>query len=156
MRRSTSVEQPVQGAYASEVLRHCPRGKKMPRLVEGRGCFLTQMGLAEKPETSWKRQVLPQVVQVPWRSAGSRVVAFSAEHRNVMRSKWWPYSGAPAATNHIVHEERPSGTLDVSLLIDSTGAFPPSPLPGGMIILPNVIEESGPLRGARTVSPTTE
>src|SRR5712664_870927 len=107
-------------------------------------------------ETSWKRQVSPEVVEVPGSCAGCRVVAFSAEYPNITLRVWLPKSGASACTNHVVHEGYTGDAYICALLIDSAGAFPPDPLSEGMVIFPNVVEESGALRRTGAVSPAAE
>src|SRR4029077_11694331 len=139
-------------------LKNCDAENGCPALSKGGAIQASIFSIAFSNErrTSWERQVTPQIVDVAWRGAGSGIVAFPAEHRNVFRSKRWPDSGAPAGTNDVVHEKRPRRALNISLLVDSAGAFPPGPLPGGVVIFPNVIQESGALRGASAVPPAAE
>src|SRR5580692_5021276 len=107
-------------------------------------------------------QILPQIVQVAGRIALGSVIALAAEHPDeAVRVRSGPDCDSPAPADHVVCEGRAVGKgygygRKHGVLVDVADSVPPDPLPGAVLILPGIVQESSWVRGRRAVSPTTE
>src|SRR6266849_2300280 len=144
----------VHSDFALTAAFQSDRESDSPALRAGLSASQARIGAAAP--SLWERQVSPHIVEVSGSGSARRVVTFPAEHPYIALGVWLPQRCSPACTNHVVHEWH-AGCADIStLLVDSAGALPPNPLSAGVVIFPNVIQESSALVGASAVPPAAE
>src|SRR6266480_4852525 len=100
-------------------------------------------------------QIGPQVVHVARRGSGTRVIALSAKHPDIMISVWLPYGCPAAPAGQVVHKRYAVGKIR-AVFVDVAGALPPNPLSAALLVFPNIVKESGRLRDFGAVSPAAE
>src|SRR5207244_8460649 len=71
-------------------------------------------------------QIGPQVVHVARRGSGTRVIALSAKHPDIMISVWLPYGCPAAPAGQVVHKRYAVGKIR-AVFVDVAGALPPNP-----------------------------
>ena len=87
------------------------------------------------------------------------IYALPAEDCEVAKRVGLPERCTAARPGFVFHERLAQGkALDgiQSVLVYVRGSLPPNPLAGTVLVFPNVIQESGRIRGNRAVSPTAE
>src|ERR1700722_6198660 len=109
--------------------------------------------------SSWERQIGPQIVEVAWWRAIGRIVALANESPDESpRIRLRPDCGSSASAFDVIHKgcalsiRYGLGRID-AVLVGIADSLPPNPQPGALLVLPDVVQESSGVRGAGAISP---
>src|SRR6266851_2089799 len=107
-----------------------------------------------------KLKIGPGIVEVAWGSSLGSIVPFPAEDGDETKRVWGPDCGSTASADDVIYKRHAVGTRyrygsKHAVLVGIADSLPPNPQSGTVLILPDVVQESGRVRGTCTVSPAT-